>query len=207
MKNKKVGVILNNLHINRDRDYLWDIVEETVDHYKDNGALHVATYGACHLDSASFPSNADAMFFAPLGSQEVYHNYPKLTMQGIDKCLEAGCKKILITSVYYKINKFDFLDDKICFLREKYEYSNDIIFREEFDPSFIYGNSSIIKKAWEKRSWNYDIKNPSKNIFQNFLNIASTAQMYSQFEFYSKPELELVEVVPYWRGNIRYIKH
>lgn len=85
------------------------------------------------------------------------------------------------------------------------EYVQDTIYyNKELNPNFIFGDIKIIEKAWTRRQWNYNISEPSKNIFENFANIASARNLILNSKFVTKQDLKAIELQVFWKTNIMY---
>jgi hypothetical protein len=201
----KTGLLLTNFQASKHRSYIWDIVGETVDHYKNFGDFYAISCGSCDYP-APRPDSIDCGLDHTISNkEELKHNCPQAITKAVLKCDEEKCDKILIVSPFLRVNNFEFMKSKLCFLKDRNEYIEDTIYYDkQLNPNFIFGNTAIIKKAWTKRQWNYNISEPSKNVFENFANIASTKSLISNSVFVTKQDLKAIEVQVFWKTNIMY---
>lgn len=201
----KTGLLLTNFQVSKHRDYIWDIVEATVDHYKNHGEFYAVSCGSCDYPTIH-PKNIDQTLDMPIADREqLKHNCPTAIMKAISKCVKEKCDKILMVSPYLRATNFEFMQSKLCFLSEMNEYVQDTIYyNKELNPNFIFGDIKIIEKAWTRRQWNYNISEPSKNIFENFANIASARNLILNSKFVTKQDLKAIELQVFWKTNIMY---
>lgn len=203
----KIGLILNNFSVSKDRNYLWSTIQDTVVHYK--YALQDVSVFGCASGFRNSISNTyfDELYTSTAGTIESQHNNPKLITKAINSCKSHECEKILFINPYYRIKNFDFLDSKIAMLLEDKEYAEDRIRSRNISFDFLYGPTDFISKAWEKQPWNYKIQEPSQNLFSKINNLSGSRKILSEGSFFTKKDLSIQEIKVFWKSNIKYINH
>lgn len=201
-----LGIILNNFSVSKDRAYLWDIIVDTVNHYK----TEIPDSAIISCSSGASPESdlpLDRSYFYRSGTRESEHNNPILMQKAIEDCSELKCEKILLVNPYYRVNNFDFLDSKLSLLIDKDEYPSDFIKKRSISFDFLHGSTDFINKAWSKHPWNYNIKNPSQNLFQKINNIVGSKKILENATFATKSDLSIEELKVFWKSNIKYTRH
>ena len=201
----KTGIIFNNFSVSKDREYLWDVFFDTISHYRKN--LTDARFLCC--GSGVVPENheLDGVFMQSKNAVESYHNNPLLMGRAIERCVELECDKIMFINPYYRINNFSFLNNKISLLSDYGLYPQDIIKSKQISFNFLYVSSDFIKRAWSKHPWNYNLQDPSENLFKKINNITSARKILNEGTFLSKKDLAVQELRVFWKSNIKYTQH
>lgn len=205
-----IGLILNNFYISPERPWIWNIIEGTIQHYKSQGDFYVA--GSCagvrpHDRPEDLGFDVLRMQSAA-NSIQAMHNNPSLIKDTVNECIDKKCEKLLFVTPFYRINNFKVLENSsLAFLKGKFEYAIDIIEDKNLSFDFLFADASIIKKVWNSRPWNYNIKKPSENLYENFINVVGKRKLMTNARFLSKHDLEIDEIKVYWETNIKTIKH
>lgn len=204
----KTGIILNNFSVSKDRKYLWDTVAETVNHYKEK--MPDAKIISCSSGVENDNDIGTYESYIYRGStRESMHNNPVLIRRAINDFQSLKCEKLLFVSPYYRIHNFDFLDadTKLGLLIDKNEYPSDFIKNRSISFNFFYVAADFMAKAWEKHPWNYNIANPSENLFQKINNLVGTKKILNSATFLTKSDLSIEELKVFWKSNIKYTRH
>jgi len=204
----KTGLILNNFHVSSETPYKWKFIAETADHYRQHGDFVIIASGSGVKPSSEYSNKFDYVGLqSPSNKIQIMHNNPTLIKEALNICTKEDCEKVLLLNPYYRIDNFDFLKEDLALLINEYIYIDDYIIENKMSFDFLYTNLNLIKRAWFGRPWNYNIKNPRENLFENFKNIIGKKMMSKKAKFFTKKQLKLTELVIYWETNIQYIKH
>lgn len=203
----RVGLILNNFVVSKDRTYSWDVISDTVKHYRESLP---DVYVTCCASGTKPDSDCDIDLLymgSPANSIQSNHNNPKLIRAIVKKCDDVGCDKILFVSPYYRVKNFDFLDEGLSVLIEENVYAEDLVKSKELSFDFLCCNTKFIRKALTKRPWNYNLATPSQNLFESIYNIVGAKKILNQAKFLTKKDLAIEQAKVFWRSNIKYTQH
>jgi len=201
----KTGIIFNNFSVSKDRNYLWDVFFDTISHYRKN--LTKSSFLCCGSGVAPENHDLDGVFMQSKSAVENYHNNPFLMKKAIERCVELKCDKIMFINPYYRINNFSFLNSKISLLLDYGLYPEDMIKSKQISFNFLYASSDFINKAWSKHPWNYNLQNPSENLFKKINNIIGCRKILKEGDFLSKQDLAVQELKVFWKSNIKYTQY
>lgn len=98
--------------------------------------------------------------------------FQKTIASKLEKFLDMGYNKTLISSCCYRISNDNFLDKNLLIVT----YDNNFQQNKTINHRFMYGRTSLLKRIWENKPF-IITKDLDQNLFLNTFNVVGISKM------------------------------